>query len=69
MSTPHTRDLRALAQELGMSPGELLRLAREAQHDQALVSVDLLTMAARRDLYRTLAILSNAALAQERCFA
>jgi len=37
------RQIRALGDDLNMSPGELLRLARETSHNAALPSIDLIT--------------------------
>ena len=57
------------AQRLGVSAGELVRLAREAAEDASLVHFDRLPAAAEQALARDLAVIENAALAQERVFA
>lgn len=64
--------LNTRAKRLGISKGELLRLAREAAEDASLIHTDRLTEAANEHLARDLAIIEiikGVALAQERCFA
>lgn len=47
-------DIRVLATRLGISPGELLRMAREAQQDGSMPSLAHLHTHAREQLYHEL---------------